>query len=422
MSPLHKTTSNPSIQALYRKALEAGLVDSSDTSVVFYDFSIMEDRLQRIKTSFPAASLHAIPVKTNPLSFVLKEIVDQGFGLEAASFEEVQLGLNAGIAREKLVFDSPAKTRAEIAELVRLGQFRVNANSIEELARYPKHSSQLRLGLRINPSSISESVSSMNVSGRYSKFGESIDGRAEITSAFQEWEDLDTLHVHIGSQSENFDPTVEAIKEIYDLATEINQACGNKKVRALDIGGGFPVNYGVEDAYLIEAFADRLNARIPQLKNEEFELVTEFGRYVHANAAWVVTNIEYVKPHSGGKTITCHVGADFFLREAYDSTAWHHDMFVMDDQGNERKGPSSKTAVGGPLCFGGDFVEVDVDLPDVVQGDKLVIRDVGANTFALWSRHCSRSFPKVLACSADTRELTIGKQREPMAALISFWS
>ena len=43
-----------------------------------------------------------------------------------------------------------------------------------------------------------------------------------------------------------------------------------------------------------------------------------------------------------------------------------------------------------PLCFQGDFVGFGVELPTLEPDDIVVLREAGANTLSLYSRHCSR--------------------------------
>jgi diaminopimelate decarboxylase len=113
---------------------------------------VINDRLDRLKNAFPDDALHAIPIKTNPLFFILQNIVSRGLGLEAASMEEVLLAINAGTEASRIVFDSPAKTRQEILHLRdHCRGIRINADSLDELERYPKRDSGFRVSLRINP-------------------------------------------------------------------------------------------------------------------------------------------------------------------------------------------------------------------------------------------------------------------------------
>ena len=70
----------------------------------------MRSRIAQLQSAFPKGTLHALAIKANPLVEVLREAVNAGAGLEAASIEEVHLALAADCPPERIVFDSPAKT------------------------------------------------------------------------------------------------------------------------------------------------------------------------------------------------------------------------------------------------------------------------------------------------------------------------
>ena len=110
-----------------------------------------------------------------------------------------------------------------------------------------------------------------------------------------------------------------------------------------------------------------------------------------------------------------------FLRECYNPGDWHHEMFLLDADGNIKDGQLVECDIAGPLCFGGDFIRRSVKLPQPAPGDLLVVQDTGANTFSLWSRHCSRQFPKVISCNGSN-DIRIAKQRESVDSIIEFWS
>lgn len=410
------------IARLWRDACTKGIIDTDDSAVLFQDLSYISDRYNRLVTAFPEDTLHAVAVKTNPLVSVLKHINELGAGMEAASMPEVVLARHAGTPTDRIVFDSPAKTESEIRQLVAdFPDLRVNCDSLSELSRYPADSG-LRLGLRVNPLVSSDSIGYMNVGTSESKFGEPISNRDNIIAMCCEHHDLDCLHVHLGSQFSDFSPTINGIGLIVELADEINTLCNEAKIRTLNIGGGFPVNYFHDQAvYEVEPYVAALRAELPRLFDGTYSLITEFGRFVHANAGWGISRIEYVKPAGQNTNLITHLGADMFLRECYNPGDWHHEVFLLDAEGNLKSGPLIDCNIAGPLCFGGDFVRRSVKVPVPVPGDWLVVQDTGANTFSLWSRHCSRQFPKVISCNG-LKELKVAKQRESTDSLIQFWS
>lgn len=409
------------IQTTLQVALEQHLLDSEDTLAIFLDRAVIDDRLHRLREAFGESAHHAVAIKSNPLMHVLQHLVRQGAGLEAASFAEVCMASSAGIDNTRIVFDSPAKTVREIQQLQeRFPGIRVNADSLTELSRYPQSGSGLKIGLRVNPLITASTVESMNVGGKKSKFGESIDNHESIVREAVRCEDLDCLHIHVGSQYTDLEPTVLAVRRIVDLAHDINKAAKENKITTIDIGGGFPVNYHSGKPYHIKDYALALKSKCPELFDGQFEIITEFGRYVHANACWALSRVEYTKPSN----LIVHAGADMFVRECYNPDDWHHEMMVLDSNGEPKAGQSVPVDIAGPLCFGGDFIGRGVEIPAAKSGDWLAIKDVGANTFSLWSRHCSRAFPKVLATDSnlDAIAVEIVKRRESIESIVKFWS
>ena len=90
------------------------LLSMTDTSVMLVHLPRLKERLTHLSACFSNNVQHSIAVKTNPHPAVLAQLVELGYGLEAASLEEVRLAQEAGCPGSKIVFDSPVKTRAEI--------------------------------------------------------------------------------------------------------------------------------------------------------------------------------------------------------------------------------------------------------------------------------------------------------------------
>ncbi|HEY6564592.1 MAG TPA: hypothetical protein VIY86_08860, partial [Pirellulaceae bacterium] len=122
-------------------------------------------------------------------------------------------------------------------------------------------------------------------------------------------------------------------------------------------------------------------------------------------------------------TAVIHVGADFMLRSVYQPDLWPHRFEVLGPDGYPKRGRLVPTALAGPLCFAGDLLARDLPLPDVASGDLILIRDVGAYTLGLWSRHCSRGMPRVVGHDRGERpHLHVLRERERPADIVRFWS
>ena len=110
-----------------------------------------------------------------------------------------------------------------------------------------------------------------------------------------------------------------------------------------------------------------------------------------------------------------------FVREIYQPGSPRHQMSVLDADGFLKPSGEHSAHIAGPLCFAGDFIDKNRILADIKEGDKLVIADAGANAIGMWSRHCSRACPKVIAYSLQHNTIQIIKERETMEDIIRFW-
>ena len=405
-----------------------GLIDSGDTAVIFYDLSVLARQAGRVRSAFPRRSIHAIAVKTNPLLCVLRRAADMGLAAEAASHGELLLAERAGFG-SRVIWDSPVKTREEVRDTGHKDLALINADSLAELCVHEPTGGLL--GLRINPEIAPVGIASLSTGVRSSKFGTPISEREGIIAAFLKHPRLRALHVHSGSNPVALAPLVHGIRQVLDLAADINRALARDGhqdlVRVIDIGGGLPLANPENDTLSVEAYARALEDSCPELFDDRFTVATEFGRYYHGAASWTVARVHAVKPFPNGHNVIVHVGADHFVRETYDGRNWPLQFEVIPGPGRQTNGESTELRgcrIAGPLCFEGDVIANDVSLPPVAEGDYLVIKNTGANTYSLWSRHCSRLFPKVIMFSSanDGADMVVGRQRESPEDLIRFWS
>ena len=408
----------------FHRAQEMGLVDERDSAVIFYDLSVLARQAGRVSAAFDQTSVHAVAIKTNPLMCVLQEVAKLGHYGETASFEEMAIGHAAGL-ENRLIWDSAAKTSAEIDDIHELKPFLINVDSLEELQRY-QNVGPFRLGLRVNPEVQPDAIASLSVGHSSSKFGIPISRKADIIDAFCANENLVGLHVHSSSNSRSLEPLADGIAKVLQLANEISAERKARGIKAqisyIDIGGGLPLADPENSDLSVESYAVLLRKGCPELFSGRYKIITEFGRYYHGAAGWTVSRIEYVHNSQERNDLVIHVGADHFVREVYDAEHWplRFELIAQDPEPR----PQHEYGIAGPLCFEGDRLGRAISLPEARPGDHLVIRHVGANNYSLWSRHCSRAFPKVIVYHSDKRgaKMRIGKQRENINDIIRFWS
>lgn len=411
-----------------------GLIAREDTAVIVYDLDYLAERIEEVKKCFPPHALHAIAIKANPLVKLLNRCKDLGVGAEAASLPELHIARHVFQSPEKIVFDSPVKTIEELEYALAFG-CHINADSLEELGRIdgilrrqgdrPRGS----IGIRINPQVGTGAILMSSVAGEYSKFGVPIrTNRERLIECFVRYQWMTGVHVHIGSQGCPVELLLDGIDVIMKFVDDVNARLGaapnGRRIKMIDIGGGFPVSYHSDrEPDEMARYAKQMRERHPLLFSSEYKLVTEFGRYIHANAGWVVSRVEYVKREPGINTAMVHVGADLLLRECYRPEDWPHEMFVVDPKGTIKSGADDNPyMIAGPLCFAGDIIARGVRLPIIEPGDYIIVQDAGAYALSMWSRYNSRQVPKVIGCVRDGSEFSILKDREDISDIIDFWS
>lgn len=425
--------SEEKIAETFRRAIrEPALLQEEDSAVIYYDLSYLKERIEDLIGLFPESALHAVAVKANPLTKILKLIKASGAGSEAASLPELYLTEKAGFSTKQIVFDSPVKTVREIEYALKAG-VHINADSLQEIGRIAdipsKTSSQSTIGIRINPQVGTGTILSTSVAGEFSKFGVPLrTNREALTEIFLKYDRLRGVHLHIGSQGCEVALLMKGIETVMTFVNEVNRLLEKKKaqrrIHIFDIGGGLPVSYHRDkEPVSMSRYSEELKQRFARLFTDEFKLITEFGRYVHANTGWTASRVEYVKREAAVNTLMIHVGADMFLRKCYRTEDWHHEISVADPWGNIKTGTDKKRyVIAGPLCFAGDMIAKEIALPEVEEGDYIIIHDTGAYTLSMWSRYNSRQIPKVIGYYNDGQTFEILRERESLQTLWDFWS
>ena len=215
------------------------------------------------------------------------------------------------------------------------------------------------------------------------------------------------------------DQLVSGVRVAVDFALEINKAVGRKQITTLDIGGGLAIDWGAEDPNsAFPEYAKALMQSVPEIFNPNVfdKVVTEFGASLHMKFAWIASRVEYTKSYDGGRIAMIHAGSDLFMRSCYcPETFVHHRVFAYNADGTPKQSSSDlvKHDIAGPLCFAGDIVLRDAELPALEVDDIVALADMGGNSLSIRTSHCSRQSPPVYAYTIDSDEnVTFTKLRD----------
>lgn len=350
-------------------------------------------------------------------------------GAECASIAELALAKAANIPSSSTIFDSPAKTDDHLRYAIQHG-VHVNADSFEELARIENMLNTITtttatnnpsIGLRVNPQLGTAEIAETFTAAAACKFGEPLrESYDDIIAAYLRYPFLNTVHVHVGSQGCHMDVLVAGAKAAVELARKVNHKAPGR-VTQIDIGGGLSVDYWSDgQGTSFEQFAQLLKEQVAGLF--DFRILTEFGRRIAADSAFIAARVQSVK-RSGGKVfVVCHVGADLLVRPVYQREKWGHRIEIYDAQGNLRTGATTTVDIAGPICFAGDVIARDRKLPMPQVGDFVVVRDTGAYTMSMYCRHTSQLVPAVYGFEEDEPgKLRTLKKQESLEDVMRFW-
>lgn len=401
--------------AAVRAAAAQGLVTDMSPVVGFIDLAGIAASQADLKQAFdftPAPVLHTFAAKACSLVPVLRLFAEAGMGCEAASPGELAQALAAGFPPERIVLDSPTKTTSELRDALRLG-VAVNADNFAELdrintlldelglsgedtheaidaAKDPAIQSRAALGLRVNPQVGAGSIEAMSTASARSKFGVPLQdegGRQAILAAFERYPWLTRLHVHVGSQGCPLELIATGVRQVYELAEQINAASATRRVTSIDIGGGLPVNFA--DDRVSPTFAEyveTLRRVVPGLFDGRYALVTEFGRSLSAKNGFTLARVEYAKQVADRRVALTHAGAQVATRTVFMPESWPLRVSPHAPDGAPKSSPTCCQDIAGPCCFAGDLVAAGRELAQLDEGDLVVLHDTGGYFFtATWT-------------------------------------
>jgi diaminopimelate decarboxylase len=171
---------------------------------------------------------------------------------------------------------------------------------MEEVEMVAKISVELgkkaRVALRLNPQVNVITHRHISTGNKSHKFGMlAADARALIAKK-ELWQNVELvgLSIHIGSQLTDLTATAQAIKEMVNVANEID-----RPLKFLDVGGGLGIDYSVDDESKIstpQKYMEVVAENLKGLKHKEgVATVFEPGRFLTARAGALVTRVVRTK-------------------------------------------------------------------------------------------------------------------------------
>jgi ornithine decarboxylase len=352
------------------------LAKREGTPLFVIDHAKIRENYYEFKKNFPKIQAY-FAVKANSNSGIVKTLMDLGASFDVASMPEFMIVHNfirdmPDKERQDFIWDRIiyANTIKPVETLEELNQYKplVTFDNIEELRKIRQHAPQAGLVLRIR---VPNTGSMVELSSKFGADpGEAVD---LIKAAFDLGLVVEGLSFHVGSQCTNFENYVVALQISSDIIEETEHRLG-KKIRILDIGGGFPVKYNPE-VRSIEELAVKLNAEIARLFPDDIEILAEPGRFLVANACTLVAKV-VGKAYRDGKP--CYYINDG-VYHTYSGQVFDHCTYPVLAF---KEGPRQISAVFGPTCDAFDTITLSAELPELDIGDLVYSVNIGAYSIA----------------------------------------
>jgi len=341
------------------------------------DRDVIDEKLRLIGKNIRNAKVF-YAVKANPDREVLRFVNELGVNFEIASEGELRMLSSLGVSKDRIISSNPVKSTKFLAEAVSYGVTRFAFDSRSEVDKMSVHAPGSELYVRLTvPNEGSEWPLSK-------KFGVEIDEAVELLQYAREKGLRPAgLTFHVGSQCTNiynWDMALDKARQLWNRAAE-----KGIQLRILNIGGGYPIRY-TRDVAGIETIEHKINDVFTRKFPEDIEVHIEPGRAVVGDAGVFVSRVIGKAERGDENWLYIDVGVFNGLMESVGGIKY---QYFVDSRNEPRK-----WTIAGPSCDSFDVIDHEVELPEPLVGDTVLILSCGAYTISYASEFNGFAIPK----------------------------
>lgn len=358
----------PATGALVAATELARASTTPSTPYLVVDLTIVEDRLDQLRTALPGIRLH-YAVKANPAREVLDALHRRGVSFDVASPAEIDGCLAVGASPRALSYGNTAKKVRDIeyafARGVRVFTFD-DASELDKLCRSAPGATVL-CRLATSGQGADWALST--------KFGCSAESAIELLDIAWRAGHPVGLAFHVGSQQRDPHQWDAPLATAERVQSELRRR--GVPLSVLDIGGGFPAAYR-EPAPPLTAYGTAIRASLARhVDSRGLSVMAEPGRCLVADAGVIETEVVLVAQRGGARWLHLDIGLFGGLAEALDEAIQYRIETPHND------GPSGLVVLAGPTCDSVDVLyrRASYRLPlSLRAGDRVRLHATGAYT------------------------------------------
>ncbi len=348
-----------------------------------YDEKAIVENARRMKETFAwiPGFKNYYAVKACPNPAILKILEKEGFGADCSSLPELVLAGRSGIQGENIMFSSNDTPDEEFVKARELGAV-INLDDITHIEKLEKSAGIPELlCFRYNPGS-SRQGNVIIGKPEEAKYGLTYN---QIMEAYPLARDKGVrrfgLHTMVASNELDSSYFVETARMLFDIAVQLKKKF-DINLEFVNMGGGVGIPYKPEErAVDLEAVSSGMKAAYEEMiipaGLDPLRIVFECGRVITGPYGYLVTRVRQV-----ARKYKDYAGVDACMADLMRPALYgaYHHITVM---GKETAEASHTYDVTGSLCENNDKFAINRKLPELQEGDTIVIHDTGAHGYAM---------------------------------------
>ena len=352
--------------------------------------------------------------KALPNVAVLRLLAEEGIGADVASAGELAFATAAGLGGGALVVHGNNKGAAFLADAA-AARAPVVLDAPDE-AGLAAEAGVAQVLVRVTLGVDADTHEAIRTGHHGSKFGLPPDqARSVVSEALDLGLDVLGVHVHVGSQLEDFDAQAETIARLASFVAGCRDALG-WTAQVADLGGGFGIRHHPADevpdaSELAESAATTARLAFVEAGLPQPEVWLEPGRCIVGRAGVTLYRVGSVKRLPGRTWVAIDGGmSDNPRPQLYGARYTALSATRADEPVDE------VVSIAGMHCESGDVLIDDVMLPSPRRGDLLAVPATGAYTLAMASNYNGVGRPA--AVLVRDREARLVRRRETIDDLL----
>lgn len=355
----------------------------SERQTPFYIYSLksIEKNYQALRAAMPRCVDIYYSLKANPHEAIVKQLEKLGAHFDVSSLKELEVISDPSKCR----YVRPAKSKIELVTALKLGGEQIVIESYDELLRLDSYAKELGVVapilIRVHPNLIHSEARGV-IQTSPSQFGVAQDELPHFIEQALKLENINLLGLHVYTQSQllNESCIVQNFKLVIDdifipLGDKITQS-----FKKINIGGGFGIPYFNDQTPLdLNLIKKEMVALVEPIldKYNNLTLSIESGRFISGPSGLFVTTVIDKKQSKDKSILIVDGGLSNHLAATGFGQVIRKNFKIEKLDDNSKTEDRKPYTIYGPSCYNQDQLAVDVSLPPIEIGDRLIIENSG---------------------------------------------